>query len=113
VCLGEVVRVRTTPVNGAVETDGSRPGRVSLLTLGAPVAVGDWLLVHSGFALARLTDAEARAALALRSGTTGDAADARTDARPVDRPARRDRPTPDLTDPPDDDVLAPTTGGPP
>jgi hydrogenase expression/formation protein HypC len=71
-CLGEVVQVVTTLPDRMVETTGptGAPGarRVSLLALAGPVAPGDWLLVHSGFALERLTETEARAALALRSG---------------------------------------------
>ncbi len=70
-----------------VETTGPRGGRVSLLALEGPVAVGDWLLVHSGFALERLTDAEARAALALRSGA--DDPDHVPNPDPTDGPAAR------------------------
>jgi hydrogenase expression/formation protein HypC len=40
---------------------------VSLLTLDGPVAPGDWLQVHSGFALARLTDKERREAELIRN----------------------------------------------
>lgn len=74
-CLGEVVQVTatfpgrqvgTTPPTG---TPGAGRHLVSLLALEGTVAVGDWLLVHSGFALERLTAAEAHAALALRSGS--------------------------------------------
>lgn len=70
-CLGEVVQVLATLPDRTVETTGApgaRGARVSLLALTGTVAPGDWLLVHSGFALERLTAAEARAALALRSG---------------------------------------------
>lgn len=74
-CLGEVVQVTATLPDRHVETmlptgtPGGRRTRVSLLALEGPVAVGDWLLVHSGFALERLTAAEAHGALALRSGS--------------------------------------------
>ncbi|MBC7290591.1 MAG: HypC/HybG/HupF family hydrogenase formation chaperone [Actinotalea sp.] len=67
-CLGEVARVVRTLPDRVVETEGTRRARVSVLTLDGPVEAGDWLLVHSGFALRRLTDPEARAALALRGG---------------------------------------------
>lgn len=88
-CLGEVVRVRATLADRVVEVEGAagaRTTRASLLTIEGPVAVGDWLLVHSGFALERLTEAEARTALTLRSGagapTTGPPADTDDDVPP-------------------------------
>ena len=46
--------------------DVSGAGReVSTLLLADPVAVGDWLLVHVGFALARIDEDEATATLDL------------------------------------------------
>ena len=45
----------------------SRDLPVSLLALDGPVEAGDWLLVHCGLALARLSDGDARAALAIRA----------------------------------------------
>ncbi len=63
-CLGELGEV--LGVRGPAEADvrvGARTVTVSLLTLAdvGPEALGagDWLLVHSGYALARLTPAEA------------------------------------------------------
>jgi hydrogenase expression/formation protein HypC len=68
VCLGELARVRQLATNQtAVVEIGSREVTVSLLTLDEPVGTGDWLLIHSGFALSRLTDDEARDALTIRS----------------------------------------------
>ena len=66
-CLGSVCRVVSAPSDGqvAVRRD-DRVVSVSLLTLDTPVAAGDWVLVHCGLALARLTDAEALDALRLR-----------------------------------------------
>jgi hydrogenase expression/formation protein HypC len=69
-CLGQVCR--TTALLGgdtALVRDGSRELPVSLLTLDEPVHEGDWLLVHAGFALARLTGRQAREALAIREPT--------------------------------------------
>ena len=67
-CLGDVAEVLELRANGrAVVRAGGRTLETSLLTLGSPVAAGDWLLVHSGFALARLSAAEAEEALAIRS----------------------------------------------
>ena len=67
-CLGDVAEVRRLLPDGraAVVRSGSRTGTVSLLTLDDPVAVGDWVLCHSGFALHRLTPLEAQEATELR-----------------------------------------------
>jgi hydrogenase expression/formation protein HypC len=46
---------------------GDRLVTVSLLTLDGAVAPGDWLQVHSGYALARLTDEERREAARIRA----------------------------------------------
>jgi hydrogenase expression/formation protein HypC len=67
-CLGmpcELVQLGSD--GSAVVLDGCRTLTVSLLTLGDPVAPGDWVLVHAGFALARLTPEQALEARALRS----------------------------------------------
>lgn len=68
-CLGELAEVTrvTGPARAAVRV-GARTVIVSLLTLpdNAPVAPGDWLLVHAGFALARLTPHEAADAQEIR-----------------------------------------------
>ena len=67
-CLGELAQVVASPVDGQAEVDSrGRRLHVSLLTLEVPVTAGDWLLVHSGFALARLTDEEAAEAARLRA----------------------------------------------
>jgi hydrogenase expression/formation protein HypC len=67
-CLGEIAQV-VEVVDG--RTVRARVDRrvltVSLLTLDGPVAPGDWLQVHSGFALARLTDEERREAELIRN----------------------------------------------
>lgn len=76
-CLAEVCQVRTTGSDddaGTVDLRG-RERRVSFVALSAPAAPGDWVVVHCGFALARLTEEEARAALAR--------------GRPGSRPPRR------------------------
>lgn len=69
-CLGEVVRLES--LDGATGTAWLRERRltVSLITLDEPVAVGDWVLTHSGFALRRLDADEAAEAVAVRSTTT-------------------------------------------
>jgi hydrogenase expression/formation protein HypC len=70
-CLGELAEVieASTPTEALV-TAGGRTRKVSLLTLTAAPEPGDWVVVHSGFALARLTPEEAREARELRSGVT-------------------------------------------
>jgi len=70
-CLGLVCElVELRPDGRAIVRHEGRSAGVSLLTLGDPVAPGDWLLVHSGFALARVTLAEALQARAVRETGT-------------------------------------------
>jgi len=85
VCLGEVVQVVEVAPDGLVLARvGTRTLRISLLTLDGPVAPGDWVLAHSGFALARLSAAEALEARTLR-----DSVPAQLDLVPPDpRPFR-------------------------
>lgn len=72
-CLGELARVtELTGERAALVDTGSREVMVSLLTLDEPVGAGDWLLVHSGFALSRLTDDEVRDAQTIRSTSKED-----------------------------------------
>lgn len=67
-CLGEIAQVVDVVDDRTVHARvGDRLVTVSLLTLEGPVASGDWLQVHSGFALARLTDAERRDAALIRN----------------------------------------------
>lgn len=72
-CLGElaeVLRLRG-PAQAEVRV-GPRTVTVSLLTLDGPVHEGDRLLVHSGYALARLTEDEAAEAERIRRGDPGE-----------------------------------------
>lgn len=56
----------TDPDNGLVTVQIVGTTRtVSTAMLDEPVAVGDWLEVHSGFALAKITDEEAQEILGL------------------------------------------------
>ncbi len=77
-CLGELGRVARVEAAAAEVRVGARTLRVSLLTLPEPVTPGDWVLVHSGYALARLTAQEAADASVLR----GAVADAEEGSRP-------------------------------
>ena len=66
-CLGELAEVIDVSTLNALVSGGGRARTVSLLTLTDPVIPGDWVIIHSGFALARLTAEEAREATALRT----------------------------------------------
>lgn len=73
-CFGEVARVQAVDSCGALQVDsGARSTSVSAMLLEEPPAVGDWVLVHSGFALARLSAAEAQDSLAVRDALRGRA----------------------------------------
>lgn len=53
------------PATAVVEEAGGRRERVSLLALdGPPPDRGEWLIVHSGYAIRRVDDEEARGVLA-------------------------------------------------
>lgn len=55
-CIGTLARVRSITGGVArVDVDG-RAVDVSLVVLNEPARAGDWLLVHSGVAVARLLD---------------------------------------------------------
>ena len=70
-CLGEVGQVQEVRSDGVAEVRvGDRVRTVSLLTLDDPVTQGDWVLIHSGFALSRLTADEALEAEQIRTTTT-------------------------------------------
>jgi hydrogenase expression/formation protein HypC len=67
-CLGELAQVVEVIDDRTVRARvGERVVTVSLLTLDGPVAPGDWLQTHSGYALARLTEEERREAQQIRT----------------------------------------------
>ena len=69
-CLGEVAQVvQLGPGPSALVRSAQRTATVSLLTLGEVVAPGDWVVCHSGFALARVSAEEAAEATAIRTTT--------------------------------------------
>jgi len=73
-CLGLVCQTVEVVDGGvALVRAGDRELAASLLTLDGPVAAGDWLMVHAGFALGRLTEQQAEEALAIREPTPEDA----------------------------------------
>ena len=69
-CLGEIAQVTDVVDDRTVRARvGERVVTVSLLTLDGPASPGEWLQVHSGFALARLTEEERREAELIRNST--------------------------------------------
>ena len=72
-CLGELGQVQEVRSDGVAEVRvGDRARSVSLLTLDHPVRPGDWVLIHSGFVLSRLTADEAREAEQIRKTATDE-----------------------------------------
>jgi hydrogenase assembly chaperone HypC/HupF len=69
-CLGTVGQVAAVGDNRcATIRAGDREITASLMAVSAPIRPGDWVLVHSGLVLERLTEQEARDALQLREPT--------------------------------------------
>ena len=69
-CLGDLAQVIDLVDDRTVRASvGDRIVIVSLLTLDGSVATGDWLQIHSGFALARLTEEERLEADRIRNTT--------------------------------------------
>ena len=66
-CLGQLAEVIAVRADKALVSGGGPARSVSLLALTDPVTAGDWVVVHSGFALVRLSAEEARDAIALRN----------------------------------------------
>lgn len=87
-CLGEVAQVVELGAGStALVRSRARLLTVSLLTLDETVVPGDWVVCHSGFALGRVTPAEAAEADAIRATTAAPA------ARPTPTvPPRKDPP---------------------
>ena len=71
-CLGipgEVVELLPdTPDLARVEVSGVRRAVNIGLLSGSPLAVGDWILIHVGFALSKIDETEARRALDFLEG---------------------------------------------
>lgn len=67
-CLGEIAEVlQVGPGPRALVRSGRGAATVSLLTMEEPLAAGDWVVCHSGFALSRVTATEAAEAAAIRA----------------------------------------------
>jgi len=69
-CLGVVGQVTAVGSAGCIEVNtGDRVITASLLAMTDAVGPGDWVLMHSGLVLGRLTEQEARDAIELRNPT--------------------------------------------
>lgn len=68
---GLVVELDPAAASAVIDVAGARRD-VSVLLLGDDVAIGDWVVVHVGFAIAKVDEAEAERTLAL----LGEALDA-------------------------------------
>jgi hydrogenase maturation factor len=69
-CLGTVGQITEVGPDHCVQVRaGDREITGSLLAVSDTVGLGDWVVVHSGLVLARLTEHEARDALELREPT--------------------------------------------
>jgi hydrogenase expression/formation protein HypC len=70
-CLGTIGQVAAVGPNGCAKIRaGDREITASLMAVSTPIVPGDWVLVHSGLVLERLTDQEARDALQLGEPTS-------------------------------------------
>lgn len=73
-CLEQVGRVVSTGDGTATVVRGETRTGVSLVILdmeGVSVATGDWLVVHTGIAVRRISAEEAAELAAVRDGTRG------------------------------------------
>ncbi|WP_062522766.1 HypC/HybG/HupF family hydrogenase formation chaperone [Demequina silvatica] len=72
-CLGTIAQVVEVHKDGraVVEDHGKRQLVLEMSVSDDDITVGDWVVVQSGFALERLTEAEAREALRIRESTGG------------------------------------------
>ncbi|MFF4241516.1 HypC/HybG/HupF family hydrogenase formation chaperone [Actinomadura geliboluensis] len=65
---GEIVAVRTDRPVAEVDVSGVRRSVDIGLLDGERLAAGDWVLIHVGFAMSKIDEAEARATLELLQG---------------------------------------------
>jgi hydrogenase expression/formation protein HypC len=64
-CLGIPGQLVEQPVDGLARVDVSGVRRTVSVAFTPEAGLGDWVLIHVGFALARIDEAEAQATLAL------------------------------------------------
>ena len=86
-CLGTIGQITGVDAGGYVQiVAGEREITGSLLAVSETFQPGDWVLVHSGLVLARLTESEARDALAIRAPTCEGPRDIRGTPGPTQDP---------------------------
>jgi hydrogenase maturation factor len=74
-CVGELATVLATEPDGTLLVESaSRRYTVSTLLLDHPVGTDRWVVTHAGFAVAVLSDEEARDVRALRASAEGEGA---------------------------------------
>jgi hydrogenase expression/formation protein HypC len=76
---GQVVTVHPAEEMAVVDIMGVRRRVGTQMLIDEPVSAGDWVLVHVGFALSRISDEHAREQLRVLEAL-GDAEDARAEA---------------------------------
>ncbi|SNR49223.1 HypC/HybG/HupF family hydrogenase formation chaperone [Actinomadura mexicana] len=76
---GEIVEIMPDGPVAKVDVTGVRRAVNIALLDGERLAAGDWVLIHVGFAMSKIDEAEARATLALLEGL-GEAYDDEIDA---------------------------------
>ena len=83
-CLGTVAKVIEVHRDGraVVEHDGAREEVLELTVADDDIEPGDWVVIHSGFAPERLSEAQALDAIAIRA-TNPDAPAAPTAPPPT------------------------------
>ena len=65
-CLGIPAQIVESPAGGLARADvGGVRREISVALLDGAVEPGDWVLIHVGFALGRIDEAEAQATLEL------------------------------------------------
>ncbi len=70
-CLGTVAKVVEVFSDGRAQVEhGGVYEDVLKMTVGDIVMPGDWVVIHSGFVLERISEARARDALAIRATET-------------------------------------------
>lgn len=67
-CLGTIAKVIEVHHDGraVVDADGVRHEVLKMTVSDDDIQPGDWVLIHSGFALERLTETQAQEALRIR-----------------------------------------------
>lgn len=71
-CLGFPGLIERLDLHDATVDVGGTKRQVSTIFLGDTVSVGDWVMVHAGFAMAKMDENEAKEALKFLLEVTSD-----------------------------------------